>query len=118
MTHEKDRPYNYLATSLNSLNLFSIGIYHYIKVNSLCCKEYKSLKTHKKLFLEKINSYFEKIDEIKSNCTSIFIAQVSGKTSIAVSINVPVNMNETYLQLFLRLRRDVVKNSWSLITGN
>ena len=46
MTHEKDRPYGYLATSLNSLYLFSIG-------NSLSCKEYKSLKTHKKLFLEK-----------------------------------------------------------------
>ena len=97
MTHKKDRPYGYLATSLNSLNLFSIGIYHYLKVNSLSCKEYKSLKTHKKLFLEKINSYFEKIDEIKSNYISILKAEVSGKTSIAVSTNVRVNMNETYL---------------------
>ena len=59
--------------------LFSIGIYHYLKVNSLSCKEYKSLKTYKKLFLEKINSYLEKIDEIKSNYTSIFKAEVSGQ---------------------------------------
>ena len=51
MTHEKDRPYEYIATILNSLNLFSIGIYHYLKVNSLSCKDYKLLKTGKKLFL-------------------------------------------------------------------
>ena len=81
MTHEKDRPYDYLATSLISLNLFSICIYYYLKqVNSLSCKDYKLLKTHKKLFLEKINSYLEKIDEIKSNYNSIFKAEVSGKT--------------------------------------
>ena len=85
------------AISLNGLNSFSIDIYHYLKVNSLSCKEYKLLKTHKKLFLEKINSYLEKIDEIKSNYPSIFKAEVSGKTSIAVSTNVHVNMNETYL---------------------
>ena len=29
-----------------------------------------------------------------------------------------VNMNETYLDWFLGLRRDVVKDAWSLITGN
>ena len=79
------------------LNLFSIGIYHYLKVDSLSCKDYKSLKTHKKLFLEKVNSYLEKLDEIKYNYISIFKAEVSGKTSIAVSTNAHVNMNETYL---------------------
>ena len=97
MTHKKDRLYDYLATSLNSLNLFSIGIYHYLKVNSISCKEYKLFKTHKKLFFEKINSYLEKNDEIKSNYTSIFKAEVSGKTSIVVSTNVCINMNENYL---------------------
>ena len=100
MTHEKDRLYDYLATSLNSLYLFSISIYYYLKVNSLSCKDFKSLKTHKKLFLEKVNSYLEKIDEIKSNYMSIFKAEVSGKTSIAgstISTNARVNMNETYL---------------------
>ena len=50
MRHIKDRPYDYLATSLNSLIQ-----YWYIslsKVNSLSCKDCKSLKTHKKLFHE------------------------------------------------------------------
>ena len=97
MTHEKNKPDDYLATSLNNLNLFNIGVYQYLKVNSLSSKEYKSLKTHKKLFLEKINSYLEKIDEIKSNYISIFKAEVSGKTRIGISTNVRVNMNETYL---------------------
>ena len=97
MIHEKGRPYDYLATSLNSLNLFSIGIYYYLKVNSLSCKDYKSLKTHKKLFLEKINSYLERNDEIKSNYIGIFKAEVSGKTSIEVSTNVRVNMNRMRL---------------------
>ena len=75
MTYEKDR-----ATSLNSLNLpIQYCIYHYLKVNSLTCREYKLLKTYKKLFLEKINSYLEKIDGIKPNYTSIFKAEVSGQ---------------------------------------
>ena len=41
------------------------------------------------------------------------------KTNIAVR-TYDVNINETYLELtsFFGLRRDVVKNAWSLITEN
>ena len=31
MRHKNDRPYDYLATSIIN-NLFSIGIYHYLKL--------------------------------------------------------------------------------------
>ena len=74
--------------------------YRYINKNPLSCKDYKSLKTHKKLFpvyrktYKNSRSSSSKLDENKSNYISIFTPEIR---SALQSEHNGVNMNETYL---------------------